>query len=46
MKARGLALATWLMTHPQAFRLALLAVWLVGAVFQLANPPAGGGSPT
>jgi hypothetical protein len=34
------------MTHPQAFRLALLAVWLVRAVFQLANPPMGGGNPS
>lgn len=46
MKTRGLALATWLMAHPHMFRLALLAVWLVGAVFQLANPPTGGGNPT
>ena len=46
MKPRGLALATWLMAHPHALRLALLAVWLVGAVFRLANPPMGGGNPT
>ncbi len=46
MKTRGLALATWLMTHPHVLRLALLAVWLVGAVFRLANPPADGGNPT
>lgn len=46
MKTRGLALATWLMTHPEALRLALLALSLVGAVFQLNNPPMGGGSPT
>ncbi|MBO9362305.1 MAG: hypothetical protein J7452_08905 [Thermoflexus sp.] len=46
MKARGPAPAAWPMTHPHAFRLALLAVWLVGAVFRLANPPMGGGNPT
>ncbi|HXF69594.1 MAG TPA: hypothetical protein VNK89_07285 [Thermoflexus sp.] len=46
MKTRGLALVTWLMTHPHAIRLALTALWLVGAVFQLANPPMGGDSPT
>ncbi len=46
MKTRGLVLVTWLMTHPHAIRFALMALWLVGAVFQLANPPAGGGSPS
>jgi len=46
MKTRGLALATWLMTHPEALRLALLALSLVGAVFRLATPPMDGGNPS
>ncbi|MCS7351527.1 hypothetical protein [Thermoflexus sp.] len=46
MKTRGLALATWLMAHPHALRIALMALWLAGAVFRLATPPGGGGSPT
>ncbi|MCS6965061.1 MAG: hypothetical protein NZM16_13615 [Thermoflexus sp.] len=46
MKTRGLALATWLMAHPHALRLALTALWLVAAVFRLATPPTGGGNPT
>lgn len=46
MKARAFTLVTWLMRHSHAVRLALTALWLVGAVFQLANPPAGGGSPS
>lgn len=46
MKTRGLALVTWLMDHPHTLRLALMALWLVAAVFRLANPPMGGGSPS
>ena len=46
MKARGFALMSWLMAHPQAVRLALTALWLVGAVFRLATPPMDGGNPS
>ncbi len=46
MKTRALALWTWWMAHPHAIRLALTALWLVGAVFRLALPPMDGGSPS
>ncbi len=46
MKTRVLALWMGWMTHPHAIRLALTALWLVGAVFRLATPPAGGGNPS
>ncbi len=46
MMTRALALWTWWMAHPHVTRFALTVLCLVGAVFRLATPPMGGGSPS
>lgn len=46
MKTRMLAWLIGWVNHPHALRLAFGALALIGAAFQLATPPAGGGSPT